>query len=74
MARYLSAEWLEAVDAAAAGDDDLRKATHGLHLTVQQRVTGGPDGEVAYHLVLDDGSVEVRRGEAPAPDVTFVQD
>jgi len=74
MARYLSAEWLEAVGAAAAGSDDLRRASDGVRLTVQQRVTDGPDGEVTFHVVLDDGAVAVRRGEALDADVTFTQD
>ena len=74
MARYLSAEWMDAVGAAAAGSDELRRASDGVHLTVQQRVTDGPDGDVAFHVVFDDGTVAVRPGEAQAPDVTFVED
>ena len=74
MARYLSPEWIDAVAAAAEASSDLREAAEGVHLTVQQRVTGGPDGDVEFHLVLDDGKVAVRAGVAPAPDVTFVQD
>jgi putative sterol carrier protein len=74
MVRYLSPEWIEAVSAAAAACDDLRTATSGVRLTVQQRVTGGPGGDVAYHVVVDDGAVAVLPGEAPAADVTFQQD
>ena len=70
MARYLSPEWIDAVASAARdleGPPDTR-------LTVQQRVRGGPDGDVSYHVVIEDGKVAVRGGEAPAPDVTFEQD
>ena len=74
MVRYLSAEWIDAVGAAAAGSAQLREASAGVHVTVQQRVCGGPDGDVAFHVVVDDGTVTVRPGEAPSPDVTFLQD
>ena len=74
MARYLSPEWIDAVASAVGDSAELRKAAEGVHLTVQQQVTGGPAGDVAFHVVLDDGKVAVRRGAAAAPDVTFVQD
>jgi putative sterol carrier protein len=74
MTRYLSPEWIEAVAAAAEASDELRSVAEGVHLTVQQRVTGGPDGDVAFHIELGDGKVAVRAGEAPSPDVTFSQD
>ena len=70
MVRYLTPEWIDAVASAASdveGPADVR-------LTVQQRVTGGPGGDVTYHVVLDHGKVAVRSGEAVAPDVTFEQD
>jgi putative sterol carrier protein len=74
VARYLSGDWIDAVGAAAATSETLREASRGVRLAVQQRVTGGPDGDVAYHVVLDDGTVSVRPGDADRPDVTFVQD
>jgi alkyl sulfatase BDS1-like metallo-beta-lactamase superfamily hydrolase len=70
MARYLTPEWIDALASAADG----LEGPPGVRLTVQQRVTGGPDGDVSYHVVLEEGKVAVRAGEAAAPDVTFVQD
>jgi putative sterol carrier protein len=70
MVRYLTPEWIDAM-ASAAGDLEGPVAAR---LTVQQRVTGGPDGDVSYHVVVDHGKVAVRSGEAVAPDVTFEQD
>ena len=70
MPRFLSPEWIEALDAAA------REATvpGGVRLTIQQIVTGDGEGaEVRYHLVLDDGRLRVHPGEAAAADVTLVQ-
>lgn len=73
MPRYLSNEWLEAAQEALAGDDVLATAADGVKLTVQQVVTGGPDGDVAYHVSVDHGAVRVTPGEAPDPTVTFIQ-
>jgi putative sterol carrier protein len=67
MVRFLSPEWIAALDDAA------RNATvpAGVSLTIQQIVTGGE--EVRYHLVVSDGRLRVRPGDAEAPDVTLVQ-
>lgn len=73
MVRFLSPEWIAALDAAA------REATvpAAVRLTIQQIVTDGDDGggggEVRYHLVLDEGRCRVVPGEADAPDVTLLQ-
>ncbi|MEW6477530.1 MAG: SCP2 sterol-binding domain-containing protein [Actinomycetota bacterium] len=71
MARFLSAEWIAALDEAARA----AAVPAGVRLTIQQVVTDGdPEGgEVRYHLVLDDGRLRVHPGEAPAADVTLVQ-
>ena len=73
MARYLSAEWIAELDAAAAADRNLRATTAESSLTVQQTVTAGPDGDVTFHVVADHGSVAVREGAAAEPTVTFTQ-
>ena len=69
MVQFLSAEWIAALDTAA------REATvpAGVRLTIQQVVTGGGNGDVRYHLVLDDGRLQIRPGEAEGADVTLVQ-
>lgn len=74
MARFLAPEWIDELDRAAGADEALRRATADVHLVVQQEVTGGPDGDAAYHVVVDAGSVAVRPGRAEDPDVTFCQD
>jgi putative sterol carrier protein len=72
MVRFLTQEWIAALDSAA------REAAvpAGVRLTIQQIVTDDGDGdgdEVRYHLVLDDGRLRVHPGEATAADVTLVQ-
>ncbi len=74
MVRFLTDEWIAALDDAA------REASvpAGVTLTIQQIVTGGADGDagggdVRYHLVLADGRLRVHPGDAAAADVTLVQ-
>lgn len=68
MLLFLSPEWIEALDAAA--QDAVVPAE--VRLTIQQVVTGDR-GDVCYHLVLDEGRLRVRSGEADRADVTLVQ-
>lgn len=74
MARYLSPEWIDELDRAASTSASLRAAAADVSLVVQQEVTGGPGGDVAWHVVLDHGDVAVRPGPAAEADVTFRQD
>ena len=73
MPRYLSSEWLDAAQRALAGDDVLAQASAEVELTVQQLVTGGPDGDVAFHVDVARGAVNLASGEAEDPTVTFIQ-
>ena len=74
MVRFLTDEWIAALDDAARD----APVPAGVTLTIQQVVTGGGDGggdggDVRYHLVLADGRLRVHPGDAAAPDVTLVQ-
>jgi putative sterol carrier protein len=71
--RYLTREWLDAAQRAVESDATLADATNDVQLTVQQVVTGGPDGDTAYHVVIDDGTVRVVSGKTNAATVTFTQ-
>ncbi|HZQ28878.1 MAG TPA: SCP2 sterol-binding domain-containing protein [Acidimicrobiales bacterium] len=73
MPRYLSAEWFEDVNQAASGNDQLRTDTAGVTLTIQQVVTGSPDGDVHYTVRVRDGAVDVNLGDDPAADVTMTE-
>jgi len=68
MVRFLSLEWIAALD-VAAGEATVPA---GVRLTIQQIVTDGDD-DVRYHLVLDEGRLRIVPGEAAAPDVTLIQ-
>ncbi|MEY2453619.1 MAG: hypothetical protein QOD92_3193 [Acidimicrobiaceae bacterium] len=73
MPRYLTPEWLDAAQRAVEADETLAKASN-VRISVQQVVTGGPDGDAAYRVEIDDGTVRVVQGETPDATVTFVQD
>jgi putative sterol carrier protein len=73
MPRYLSPEWFAAAQHAAAGNAALQTATAGAHVVVEHEITGGPDGDVRFHVVVDHGRVEIVNAPAEAPTVTFVQ-
>lgn len=71
--RYLSLDWIEALADAVAIDPSLSAlaATHSIGVT--QVVTDGPDGDVAYHLVVREGVARVGPGPADDEDVRMEQ-
>ncbi len=74
MFRYLSLEWIEALTAEVAASATMQEASTGARLGVTQVVTDGPEGEVTYHLQVDDGAAQFGAGPAEPEDVRFVQD
>jgi putative sterol carrier protein len=74
VARYLSDEWFDEVNRAAAGSDQLAVDTAGVALTIQQVVTDGPDGDIRYVVRVRDGRVEVAPGDDAGADVTITED
>jgi putative sterol carrier protein len=71
--KYLSQEWIEAYNAAMAGDDAVRAALKGKSAVLQMVISGAPQGEVRYWLRLADGSATAGLGEAADADVTISQ-
>jgi predicted lipid carrier protein YhbT len=51
MSKWLSPEWFDETRAMAAGQPDRPGATARM----QYEVTGGPDGDIKYYWVLEDG-------------------
>lgn len=74
MAAFASPEWISALDQAMGGSQRLREATAEVALTVRQTVTGGAQGDVSWHIVVDHGSVRVHPGPGDPVDVTFTED
>lgn len=77
MVRYLSPQWIDALDGAAARNTALADATAGVALTIEQ-VVAGDDGDTVWHVAINDGSVRFVAGPAPAggdaPVVRFTTD
>ena len=69
MVRFLSPEWIAALD-AAAGEAAVPA---GVRLTIQQIVTDDGGGDVRYHLVVEGGRLRINPGEAERADLTLVQ-
>ncbi len=70
MAKFLSQEYMD-LQKKLSEDQPERPGTSAR---MQYVVTGGPDGDVKYHWVLEDGKLlEAALGDAPDPEVTLTQ-
>lgn len=68
MPTFLSQEWLDEFRSLAQ-DQPTRP---GATLSIQYSVTGGPDGDVEYYWVLDEGKLlEAKLGNVPDGNVTI---
>ena len=65
--RYLSPEWLRAADDAVS-EIAVDPATA---VVIEQRVVGGPDGDVVYRFVARDGRCRLVGGDDPPADVSI---
>ena len=71
--RYLSLEWLEALTAEVAANTALQSLAQQHSIGVTQVVTGGPEGNVVYHLQVGDGIARFGAGDAEPEDVRMEQ-
>jgi predicted lipid carrier protein YhbT len=70
MAKYLSQEWMEQGLKLAESQPERPGATARM----QYVVTGGPDGDISYYWILENGKLlESVLGELPDPDFTLTQ-
>jgi len=73
VARYLSPEWFDDLNAAARKKPGPPQAGSD-RLCLQQVVTGTPAGDVRYWIRLDDeGAVTAGLGEVDSPDAVISQ-
>ena len=73
MIRYLSLEWLDALTAEVAANDDLQQLASQFTLGITQVITDGPEGTVVYHLQVADGIATFGPGQAFPEDVRMEQ-
>ena len=67
---YLSQEWIDAYNAALAGDDAVHAALKGKSATLQMVISGAPQGEIRYWLRIADGDASTGLGDAADAAVT----
>lgn len=72
--RYLSLDWIDALSAEVAASEAMREVAAQHTIGVTQVVTDGPEGDVAYHLQVRDGTALFGPGPADPEDVRFEQD
>ena len=70
--RFLSQEWIDALEAALNDEASFREAAAGTTVALQQVITTS-DGEVRYWTTLTDGVVAFGIGDLDAPDATIRQ-
>jgi putative sterol carrier protein len=71
MPKFFSPDWVAAVDAAIQASPEVAAAAAGKSFVFEQVATGGPEGELAYHLVVADGAVRAVPGRSEAPTVAI---
>lgn len=70
MPKYLSQEWLDEFRTLAQ-DQPTRP---GATVKIQYKVAGGPDGDIDYYWVIDEGKIlEAGLGTIPGADFTMTQ-
>lgn len=68
MPKYLTQEWLDQGKKLAEGQPERPGAT----ATMQYVVTGGPEGDIKYYWVLENGKLkESNLGELPDAEITM---
>ena len=68
MPKYLTQEWMDTAKQLAQDFPE----TPGASVRMQQVVTGGPEGDVKYYTVIENGkTVEQQLGDDPQADVTM---
>ncbi|HEX4539940.1 MAG TPA: SCP2 sterol-binding domain-containing protein [Acidimicrobiales bacterium] len=70
MAKWLSQEWLDEARKLAEGQPERP----GASARMQYVVTGGPDGDIHYYWLLENGKLkESTLGDLPDAEVTLTQ-
>lgn len=68
MSKWLSQEWLDETKKMAESQPDRP----GASARMQYVVTGGPDGEIRYYWLLEDGHLlENQLGDISDPEITM---
>ncbi len=72
--KFLSEDWINAVNAALAGNDDYKSATATTEISLQFEVSDGPDGDVQYSVAMANGDTKFALGPTEDADATIRND
>jgi len=72
--QFLSDEWVVEVKQRLNASESFRKNAAGAKATLQQVITGGPEGERRYWIKIADGQIDMGSGDVEQPDATITQD
>ncbi|MFZ9158100.1 MAG: hypothetical protein EB010_09065 [Acidimicrobiia bacterium] len=72
--RYLGLEWIDALTREVAASAAMAEVARDHTIGITQTVTGGPEGDVTYHLQIADGKAAFGPGAAWPEDVRFEQE
>jgi putative sterol carrier protein len=71
--RYLSLDWIDAMQAQVAASESLADLASTHSIGVTQVVTDGPEGSVLYHFQVGNGIARFASGPAPDEDIRMEQ-
>lgn len=74
MLRYLSLDWINELSEEIDRSEQMREIADSHRIGVTQVVSGGPEGDVTYHLTVGDGDASFGAGPADPEDVKMEQD
>ena len=70
MSKWLSKEWIDETRVMAESQPERP----GASAKIQYVITGGPEGDIRYFWVLENGQLlESDLGDLPEPDITMTQ-
>jgi len=72
--RYLSLEWIRELTREVGENEGLSSLSRDHTIGVTQAVTGGPEGDVTYHLQVGHGDAAFGAGPADPEHVKMEQD
>jgi putative sterol carrier protein len=72
--QFLSDEWVEELKQRLNASESFRKNAGTTDATLQQVITGGPEGERRYWIRIEDGHIDMGPGDIERPDATITQD
>jgi putative sterol carrier protein len=73
LAKFLTAEWIEALAATLAAHEGFKSAISNAQLSLQFEVPDAPEGaEKIYTISVDGGAATVVAGPGESPDITIV--